>query len=120
MWWEKLMPLYYLCHTIKAKNKFKQRPAGQGLFFLLMFFCVDMIRAILMENTATSAIRGCSVKASFTDAVKYVVSLTGMTPDEIAQFLPCEYSFKGTVYLGQKAINFTATKSRFEIYPLIG
>lgn len=83
------------------------------------FFCVDLIRSVLIENIAEAAVRGTSVKKSFTGAVEYVTRLTGMTSDEIAQFLPSEYKFAGAVVVGGKYQNFTVTKSRFELYPVV-
>ena len=83
------------------------------------FFCVDLIRSVLIETIAESAIRGVSVKKCFTDAVEYVSRLTGITSDEIAEFLPSEYSFAGVVVVGGKYHRFTVTKSRFELFPIV-
>jgi len=93
-----------------------------GFFFFAMaasFFCVDMLRTVFFETIAVSALRGNSVKKSFTDSLEYVSQLTGIGAEELAAFFPAEYTFNGEVVAFGKYHTFTVTKSRFEIFPIV-
>ena len=86
---------------------------------MTQFFCVSLIRSVLLEAVATSSVCGNSVKRSFTESIEYVCGLTGMSAEEVQEFLPSEYTYAGSVFVRGKYIPFTATKSRYELYPII-
>jgi len=78
-----------------------------------------MLRTVFFETLAASALRGNSVKKSFTDSMQYVSGLFGISAEDVAAMFQSEYSYKGNVVSGNKYYDFTVTKSRFEIYPLV-